>query len=720
MPEDNVWAYFGQCLTALDACHNGMRKEDGSFTKPLLHRDLKPENIFLDDDDQVKLGDFGLSKQLDGGHSFANTYVGTPFYMSPELATGGSYDVKSDIWALGCVIYELCALAPPFNATSQAELTVKIKSGHVPSLPNGYSPELNHVVRSMLALSPRKRPTARQLLEVPQVKLQLRVLEMTKFNQRLRERELAVAAREESLNEREALLNRTHAYNKFSNDTHDIDFDHRKAELEREEELLRARQIELDERQNELVAGFNRLQLHQREAEAVIAAEVERRLAALAEEGRGLPPAKSAARRPRISDLAAEGASKSSPARPVTRPPVVRRVSGAGDTSFEAPVRRAPRLSGLTSGATTTSGARRRRSNVNSNSPDDTTAAAPTTHDKRTSAASDEWIDAPGDVGGGLDEAVEDAADGGVAASAADTRAAYRRSIRDNSGMPPSMSRETSLTNLRRGLPSHPSGRTGVIARLIERERYNPACDKSDITMKDVTLDDKENDSSSTSLSPTGARLAARARRITLDQQRLEEEEEEAAVAADERILKPSAHDYAEAQVARTSNGSDTAPARNSAGAVAADDPPIYDISNDPDLPSPFLRPSKEKKISLEKILAAKTKPAARHSAAGGSSFAQRTAALRNGATGTTAPPLSGTGPTAARARPSSAAAGGSTTASTAVLKKNPSMSALRGGASGATRPRASNAVLASIPSSGSGAGLGPRRSYAVAGAARD
>lgn len=76
----------------------------------ILHRDLKPENVFLDGNNNIKLGDFGLSKQI-AAQAFTNTYVGTPYYMSPELATGGQYDSKSDIWALGCITYELCALA---------------------------------------------------------------------------------------------------------------------------------------------------------------------------------------------------------------------------------------------------------------------------------------------------------------------------------------------------------------------------------------------------------------------------------------------------------------------------------------------------------------------------------------------------------------------------------------------------------------------------------
>ncbi|KAJ3259830.1 Serine/threonine-protein kinase Nek2 [Boothiomyces macroporosus] len=80
-------------------------------------QDIKPENVFLDKSLNVKLGDFGLSRQINPEEEFAKTYVGnvythsgTPYYMSPELVDEQPYNAKSDVWALGCLIYELCAL----------------------------------------------------------------------------------------------------------------------------------------------------------------------------------------------------------------------------------------------------------------------------------------------------------------------------------------------------------------------------------------------------------------------------------------------------------------------------------------------------------------------------------------------------------------------------------------------------------------------------------
>ena len=84
--------------------------------------------VFLDESNTVKLGDFGLSKALSSHTFFAQTYVGTPYYMSPELMQEKSYDSKSDIWSLGCLIYELCALKPPFHeAKTHSELSIFIR-----------------------------------------------------------------------------------------------------------------------------------------------------------------------------------------------------------------------------------------------------------------------------------------------------------------------------------------------------------------------------------------------------------------------------------------------------------------------------------------------------------------------------------------------------------------------------------------------------------------
>lgn len=122
--------------------------------------------VFLDSNNNVKLGDFGLSKII-RSHDFASTYVGTPYYMSPELAGNERYTSASDVWSLGCIIYELCTLEVPFNARSHIELFQKIRLGKFRAIPPVYSQELQKVIASCLQTNPNSRPTAAQLLDLP-------------------------------------------------------------------------------------------------------------------------------------------------------------------------------------------------------------------------------------------------------------------------------------------------------------------------------------------------------------------------------------------------------------------------------------------------------------------------------------------------------------------------------------------------------------------------
>ena len=89
-------------------------------TNKVLHRDIKTINVFLTKDNQVKIGDLGVAKVLNQTANMAFTVVGTPYYLSPELCQERPYNHKSDIWSLGCVLYELCTFKHPFEATSQA------------------------------------------------------------------------------------------------------------------------------------------------------------------------------------------------------------------------------------------------------------------------------------------------------------------------------------------------------------------------------------------------------------------------------------------------------------------------------------------------------------------------------------------------------------------------------------------------------------------------
>ncbi|KAI0400437.1 kinase-like domain-containing protein [Xylaria palmicola] len=207
--EEFVWIVFSQLVTALYRCHYGIDPPEvgnnvlvTSKTKPrippgavtILHRDLKPENVFLGENNSVKLGDFGLSKMIQS-HDFASTYVGTPFYMSPEICAAERYTLKSDIWSLGCVMYELCAREPPFNAKTHFQLVQKIKEGKVATLPRIYSAELMAVIRDCLRVNPDLRPDTATLLNLPVVRLMRTQREAVDLRARLTLKEKALDVR---------------------------------------------------------------------------------------------------------------------------------------------------------------------------------------------------------------------------------------------------------------------------------------------------------------------------------------------------------------------------------------------------------------------------------------------------------------------------------------------------------------------------------------------
>jgi len=83
--------------------------------RKILHRDLKSSNVFLTNNNRVKLGDFGIAKVLNKTTSKAKSFVGTPYYISPEIIEGKRYDFFSDIWSIGVILYELCTLELPFK-----------------------------------------------------------------------------------------------------------------------------------------------------------------------------------------------------------------------------------------------------------------------------------------------------------------------------------------------------------------------------------------------------------------------------------------------------------------------------------------------------------------------------------------------------------------------------------------------------------------------------
>lgn len=166
LTENEIMHWFVQICLALKYIHN-LR---------ILHRDIKASNIFLTATNCVKVGDFGISKILQSTLEVAMTVVGTPYYMSPEIYHNKPYTLKSDVWALGCLLYELCALEHPFVAENLLSLGYKIAKEQYEPLPACYSQELINLVTAMLLKDDQSRPTMNEVLGSPLVQRHMALL----------------------------------------------------------------------------------------------------------------------------------------------------------------------------------------------------------------------------------------------------------------------------------------------------------------------------------------------------------------------------------------------------------------------------------------------------------------------------------------------------------------------------------------------------------------
>ncbi|XP_071328763.1 serine/threonine-protein kinase Nek5-like isoform X2 [Trachinotus anak] len=153
--EEQIVDWFIQICLGLKHIHD----------RKILHRDIKAQNIFLTNGGmKAKLGDFGIARMLNNTMELARTCVGTPYYLSPEICESRPYNNKTDIWSLGCVLYELCTLRHPFEGSSLRQLVSKICRGRYNPVPSRYSYNLRLLVAQLFKVNPRDRPSVTSVL----------------------------------------------------------------------------------------------------------------------------------------------------------------------------------------------------------------------------------------------------------------------------------------------------------------------------------------------------------------------------------------------------------------------------------------------------------------------------------------------------------------------------------------------------------------------------
>ncbi|XP_067417882.1 serine/threonine-protein kinase Nek11 isoform X2 [Emydura macquarii macquarii] len=175
--ENQIIEWFIQLLLGVNYMHE----------RRILHRDLKAKNIFLKNN-LLKIGDFGVSRLLMGSCDLATTFTGTPYYMSPEALKHQGYNTKSDIWSLGCILYEMCCMDHAFTGHNFLSIVLKIVEGNTPTLPDRYPSKLNTVLHSMLNKNPSLRPSAAEILKIPYIDEQLQNVKCKFTNMTLKDK----------------------------------------------------------------------------------------------------------------------------------------------------------------------------------------------------------------------------------------------------------------------------------------------------------------------------------------------------------------------------------------------------------------------------------------------------------------------------------------------------------------------------------------------------
>ena len=171
--EVDVWRIFIQMTKGLKALHD----------LKILHRDLKSANIFLFSDGSAKIGDLNVSKVAHKGLGYTQT--GTPYYASPEVWRDEPYDIKSDIWSLACVTYEMIALHPPFRAENMEALYNKVIKCQYGKISDRYSSDISEIIKLLLKVKSKDRPTCGQILKHPLIKKRIEFFQAEAGNENI-------------------------------------------------------------------------------------------------------------------------------------------------------------------------------------------------------------------------------------------------------------------------------------------------------------------------------------------------------------------------------------------------------------------------------------------------------------------------------------------------------------------------------------------------------
>ncbi|MBN3308498.1 NEK1 kinase, partial [Amia calva] len=154
------------CLyIVMDYCEGGDLFKRINAQKGILFSEDQANNIFLTKCGTIQLGDFGIARVLNSTVELARTCIGTPYYLSPEICENKPYNNKSDIWALGCVLYEMCTLKHAFEAGNMKNLVLKIIRGSYPPVSLHYSYDLRHLMAQLFKRNPKDRPSVNSILE---------------------------------------------------------------------------------------------------------------------------------------------------------------------------------------------------------------------------------------------------------------------------------------------------------------------------------------------------------------------------------------------------------------------------------------------------------------------------------------------------------------------------------------------------------------------------